>query len=249
MVGGTGALGKPLVAMLAERGDEVLALSRNAPPQLPRGAAHRPVDLTSGEGLAEALAGAEVVVDASNEPPNRAGPVLVEGTERLLRAGAAAGVGHHVGVSIVGCDRVPIPYYKAKVEQEKAIAAGEVPWSILRATQFHTLLDWAFGQASRLRLRPTGRSRLQPVEVSVVAARLAEAVHAEPGGRLPEVAGPEVRTLSELSAAWSQAKRRLLLPLRLPSVGRIGRPAGEGALCNPDAAAGGPTFEEWLTRA
>jgi len=249
VVGGTGVLGKPLVAMLAERGDEVVALSRNPPRALPQGAGHRRVDLTTGEGLAEALAGVEVVVDASNENPAKAGPVLVEGTKRLLRAGTAAGVRHHVGVSIVGCDRVPIPYYKVKVEQEEAIAASEVPWSILRATQFHQLLEWAFGQAARLRLRPTGRARLQPVEVSIVAARLAETVHVDPGGRLAEVAGPEVQTLSELSAAWGRAKARRLLPLRLPSAGRIGRPVGEGVLCNPAAAAGGPTFEEWLARA
>lgn len=250
VVGGTGVLGKPLVAMLAERGDEVLALSRSAPRRkLPQGAAHRQVDLASGAGLSEALAGVEVVVDASNESPRKAGPVLVEGTKRLLRAGAEAGVRHHVGVSIVGCDQVPIAYYEVKVEQEEAVAAGAVPWSILRATQFHQLLGWALGEAARRRLRPTGRARLQPVEVSVVAARLAVAARAEPGGRLAEVAGPEVQTLSELSASWRQAKGRRLLPLRLPSVGRIGRPVSAGALCNPGAAAGGPTFGEWLARA
>lgn len=249
MAGGTGVLGKAVVAMLAGRGDEVLALSRNAPAKLPAGAEHRRVDLTGGDGLAEALSGVDVVVDASNSNPRDAGPVLVDGAERLLRAGAAAGVGHHLGVSIVGCDKVPIAYYKVKVEQEEAIGAGPVPWSILRATQFHQLLDWGFGQAARLRLRPSGRSRLQPVEASVVAARLAEAAHAEPGGWLPEVAGPEVRTLAELSAAWRRARGRRLLPLRLPTVGRIGRPVGEGALCNPDAASGGPTFAEWLAGA
>ncbi|HXS46768.1 MAG TPA: NAD(P)H-binding protein, partial [Solirubrobacterales bacterium] len=108
VVGGTGVLGASLVAELAARGDDVLALSRTPGAALPAGATHRRVDLTSGEGLAEALAGVEVVVDAANSTPRDAGPVLVEGTVRLLRASGAAGVRHHIGVSIVGCDRVPM---------------------------------------------------------------------------------------------------------------------------------------------
>jgi uncharacterized protein YbjT (DUF2867 family) len=246
VVGGTGVLGTPLVAELAARGDEVRVLSRTAPKERAGGIAHHSVDLTDGEGLAEALAGVEVVFDASNSSPRNAGPVLVEGTRRLLSASAVAGVRHHVGISIVGCDRVPIPYYKVKVEQEEAIAAGEVPWSLLRATQFHPLLDWAFGQATRYRVLPTGRARLQPVDPTTVVQRLAEAAHAAPAGRLPDVAGPEVRTLTELAGAWRRARRRRALPLRIPMVGRIGRPVREGVLCDLNAATGGATFEQWL---
>jgi uncharacterized protein YbjT (DUF2867 family) len=246
VAGGTGTLGAPLVAELARRGIEVLALSRSARAELPAGAAHRRVDLDSGEGLAEELSGVEVVVDAANTSP-REGEELVAITRRLLDAAAAVGVRHFVGVSIIGCDRVPTAYYKAKVRQEEAIAAGRVPWSLLRATQFHDLLDWAFDAAARRRLLPTGAARLQPVDVGIVAERLADAVHADPAGRLPHVAGPEVRTLGELARAWRVAEGRRLLPLRIPTVGKIGRPVGEGALCDPAAAAGGPTFEQWLT--
>jgi uncharacterized protein YbjT (DUF2867 family) len=246
VVGGTGTLGKPLVAKLAVGSDEVLVLSREAPQKLPDGASHRRIDLTTGEGLAGALAGVEVVVDVSNSStPRRAAPVLVEGTKRLLRAGAEAGARHYVGVSIVGCERVPMGYYKVKVEQEEAIAAGAIPWSLLRATQFHTLIAWAFGQMGRFGVVPTGSARLQPIDSTVVAERLAEVAHAAPAGRLPDVAGPEVRTLTELARIWRRAGHRAL-PLRLPMVGRIGRPTREGVLCNPGAAAGGPTFEEWL---
>jgi uncharacterized protein YbjT (DUF2867 family) len=248
VVGGTGVLGKPLVAELVARGDEVRVLSRNAPRRLPDGASHRRVDLTDGEGLSEALENVEVVVGVANTKSQlNAAPVMVEGTKRALRAGAAAGARHYVGISIVGCDRVPIPYYKVKVAEEEAIAAGEVPWSLLRATQFHGLLGWAFEQAGRFRVVPTGPARLQPIDVSVVAERLAEVAHAEPAGRLPDVAGPEVRTLTELAEAWRKAGHRAL-PLRIPAIGRIGRPLRESALCNPDAAAGGPTFDEWLSR-
>src|SRR5436190_4100189 len=124
VVGGTGALAAPLLAELAARGDDVLALSRRPGAELPAGASRRRVELTSGAGLGEALAGVEVVVDASNGDPRNAAPVLVEGTKRLLRAAAEAGVRHYVGISIVGCDRVPMAYYKVKVEQEEAIAGG-----------------------------------------------------------------------------------------------------------------------------
>ena len=245
VAGGTGVLGTPLVAELARRGDDVLALSRTAPARLPAGAAHRRVDLSAGDGLAAALAGVEVLVDAANTSPSR-GDELVAITRRLLDAAAEAGVRHFVGVSIVGCDRVPTSYYKAKVRQEGAIAAGRVPWSLLRATQFHDLLDWAFGAAARWRLLPSGSARLQPVDTRIVAARLADAAQAEAGGRLPDLAGPEVRTLSELARAWRAARGRRLLPLRIPMAGKIGRPLREAALCSPGAASGGPTFEEWL---
>jgi uncharacterized protein YbjT (DUF2867 family) len=246
VVGGTGVLGKPLVAELAARGDEVRVLSRTAAAKLPGGASHHRVDLTSGEGLAEALSDVEVVIDASNSSPRNAGPVLVDGTKRLLAAGAQAGVRHHVGISIVGCDRVPTAYYEVKVEQEEAIAAGGVPWSLLRATQFHSLLAWAFGQAGRARLMPTGGARLQPIEPAVVAARLAGVARAEPAGRLEDVGGPEIRTLTELARAWRRADGRAMLPLPIPMVGKVGRPLREGALCNPDAAGGGATFEQWM---
>lgn len=246
VVGGTGVLGAPIAAGLAAREDDVLILSRKPPREQSAGAAHRSVDLTDGAGLDEALAGVEVVVDASNSNPRDAGPVLVEGTRRLLAAAAGAGVRHYAGVSIVGCERVPMPYYKVKAEQEREIAAGEVPWSLLRATQFHQLLDWAFGQAARFRLRPTGKARLQPIAAAVVAECLVEVAHLDPAGRLPEIAGPQVQTLSELSADWRRAKGRAALPVRIPTLGKIGRPVGEGALCNPEAAAGGPSFAQWL---
>jgi uncharacterized protein YbjT (DUF2867 family) len=169
VVGGTGVLGKPLVAKLAARDDEVRVLSRGTPRDLPAGASHRRIDLTDGEGLVDALAGIEVVVDASNSNPRNAGPVLVEGTKRLLRAGTEAGVRHHVGVSIVGCDRVPTAYYKVKVEQEEAIAAGGVALEPAARNPVPLAAGLGFGQAARARMRPAGSARLQPVDAGVVA--------------------------------------------------------------------------------
>jgi len=140
---------------------------------------------------------------------------------------------------------VPMAYYRVKVEQEEAIGGGEVPWSLLRATQFHPLIGAVFQKTSRFGVLPTGSARLQPVDAAVVAQRLAEVVQAEPAGRLPDVAGPEVETLTDLANTWREAKGRRL-PLRIPMVGKIGRPVREAALCNPEAAAGGPSFGRWL---
>jgi uncharacterized protein YbjT (DUF2867 family) len=248
VVGGSGVLGRLVVAELLARGDEVRVLSRRDPGRLPSGASHRRADLASGAGLAEGLAGVEVVVDASNSSPTRrqARVVLVEGSERLLGAAAEAGVRHHVAVSIVGCDRVPTGYYGAKVEQERAVEAGPLPWSLLRATQFHALVEWGLASAARFGVVPTGAARLQPVDPAVPARRIADAVHAEPAGRLPDVAGPEVLTLSELARIWRRARGRHPLPLRIPTVGRLGRALRAGGLCDPAAAVRSRSFEEWL---
>ena len=230
---------------LTARGDEVRVLSRSPGAVLPDGILHRRADLATGEGLGEGLNGVEVVVDASNAL-KEAQEVLVEGSRRLLLAEREAGVGHHVTVSIVGCDRVPMAYYRAKVAQERVVESGPVPWSLLRATQFHSLLDWAFERVARFRVLPTGAARLQPVESAIVATRLADAAHGGPSGRLPDVAGPEVRALTELARAWRRARGRRLLPLRIPMVGKVGRAVRDGGLCEPDAAVDGLTFGEWL---
>jgi uncharacterized protein YbjT (DUF2867 family) len=246
VVGGTGTLGSLVVADLLGRGGRVAVLSRNAN-GVPAGAEHRRVDLTTGEGLDLGLDGVEAVVDAANSQRG-AKETLVAGTTRLLEAGARAGVRNHVTISIVGIDRVPMAYYKAKLEQEAALAAGEVPWTLLRATQFHQLLDLAFGAAARFGVRPTGTAKVQPIDPAVVAARLADAALVGPAGRLPDIGGPRIESLSALSAAWASARGKHRLHLRIPAWGKIGRPLAAGALCDERGAAPGEGFEEWLAR-
>src|SRR4029077_15621293 len=123
IVGGKGTLGRHVTAELARGGHEVGLLSRSGEYQ---------VDLSTGAGLAAALAGCDAVVDASNAQKN-ARAVLVDGSRRLLAAAAEAGGAHHVCVSIVGCDQVPMGYYKVKTEQEQTVTDGPVPWSIVQA--------------------------------------------------------------------------------------------------------------------
>ena len=190
IAGGTGTLGRPVAAELSERGHEVRVLSRHAP--------EYQVDLTTGAGLAAALDGCQVVVDASSSPPRTAAAVLVAGNRRLLDAGREAGVEHHVCVSIVGCDRLPIGYYRVKTEQEDVVVRGPVPWTIVRATQFHELVAGFFGAAARYGVVPTPRGVLQPIAAADAAARSPTSPSASRGAAGSRSPGPR----SSRSGTW-----------------------------------------------
>ena len=243
IAGGTGTLGRHAAGELRARGHDVRVLSRRAE--------HYPVDLTTGEGLDAALEGCDAVVDASNNAnAKKARPLLVDGTRRLTAAGHAAGVRHHVAISIVGCEKVQMGYYKVKVEQERAVAAGEVPWTIVRATQFHEFAAQLFGQAARAGVLPLLRLPMQTVAVADVAAAVADAVEAEPRTGRIDVAGPEVLDARELAHMWKRAKGSRALPLRLPLPGNMGRALRAGALTADRAdVLGTITFADWLAAA
>jgi uncharacterized protein YbjT (DUF2867 family) len=240
IVGGTGTLGRRVVQQLDARGHETRALSRSAP--------EFPVDLTTGAGLDVALEGCAVVVDASNGPPSRkAAAVLVDGSRRLLEAEARAGVAHHVCVSIVGIEDVPMAYYKVKVAQEAVVEAGAVPWTIVRATQFHDLLGMLLAAAGRWRVLPAASARFQPVAVGEVARVVADVATGEPRrGRL-SVAGPEVHDLAALGRAWREARGRRTIAVPVPLPGRAGKALRSGALtCAQPDVRGSGTFATWL---
>ncbi len=239
IVGGTGTLGRHVAADLAERGHEVRVLSRSS---------DYPVDLTTGEGLQKALDGCAAVVDASNaSSPKRAKPVLVEGSRRLLAAEQHAGVSHHVCVSIVGCDRVPMGYYRVKVEQERVVEHGAVPWSIVQATQFHELAAAALAAAGKFRLVPVPNMSLQTVAAAEVAHAVADVAEDAPRLGRMRVGGPHIRTAKDLARTWREVtgKRALLLPVPVP--GKVGRALRDGALTagKPDVS-GTITFADWL---
>jgi uncharacterized protein YbjT (DUF2867 family) len=229
VAGGTGTLGREVVAELERRGHDVRALSRSS-------AAH-PVDLGTGEGLALALAEVDVVVDAADGRLPR---------ERLLSAVAEAGVRHHVDVSIVGADRVPLRYYAGKVEQERLVRASGVPWSIVRATQFHSLVASILGNTARFGLLPGAAVPLQPVDAREVAVLVADVAAAEPTGTATELAGPEVRTLRELAQTWRLQTGRRAVVVPFPVPGRAGRALRAGGLTNGATGTGRTTFAAWL---
>ncbi|NBM17550.1 SDR family oxidoreductase [Streptomyces sp. GC420] len=242
IAGGTGTLGRHITEELRSRGHRVRVLSRRSPE-------HR-VDLTTGEGLADALEGCDVVVDAVNNPSAKgAARTLVEGSRRLLAAEEAAGVAHHVCVSIVGCDAAPTGYYRVKTEQERTVRGGPVPWTVVRATQFHELVGTVFGAAGKWRLLPVPRARLQPIAAADAARAVADAAEAPARNGFVQVAGPEITSLRALAGTWRTVtgRRALLVPIPVP--GALGRALRAGALTaeRPDAR-GTVTFGEWLAQ-
>ena len=239
IAGGTGTLGSLVATELGRRGHEIRVLSRSAPEYR--------VDLATGSGLADALAGCDVVVDASNNSSRHAAKVLVAGTRRLLEAEQAAGVRHHVCISIVGCELAPIGYYKVKTEQEQVATHGPVPCSVVRATQFHELVLGALTAGGRWGVLPVPRAKVQPIACAEVAAVVAGVAEGAPRPGPLQVAGPQVTDARDLARTWRSVtgRRTALIPVPLP--GRLGRALRSGALTDerPDVR-GTVTFADWL---
>ncbi|MFE3254176.1 SDR family oxidoreductase [Nocardia sp. NPDC059091] len=249
VVGGTGTLGAPVVRDLVARGHTVRVLSRSAPAEPVPGTTHHAVDLVTGAGMDAALEGVYAVVDAASHRGLRSSRVMVDGVRTLLAAEQRARVGHHVEISIVGCERVPFSYYRTKVAQERVVTQGPVPWTLLRATQFHELVDEMVGAAAKFRIAPRTGMRFQPVDVVAVAGRLADAVEAGPSGRVRDLGGPVVQTLGELAELRRHALGQALLPLPVPPVGRIVRRLRDAALClDADGETVSYDYAEWLRR-
>jgi len=262
VAGGTGAVGRLVVEAVRASGDEAVVLARSTG-----------VELVSGNGLAEALAGVDVVIDASNIAATRASVVseFFEATSRnLMRAGAKAGIRHMVGLSIVGVDHVPFGYYRGKLHQEEVLAAeatapavntvSPVRVSILRAAQFHEF-------PGQYLARSTGRFvvvpkwRAQPVAAREVAAALAALAVAAPGRGAPvpgspvagspvalsELAGPREENMADLlrQVLAARGERRRVIEVRVP--GAAGRAmATGGGLPGPGVRLGTQTFADWL---
>jgi uncharacterized protein YbjT (DUF2867 family) len=238
VAGGTGLVGRLVVAALRERGDEPVVLARSTG-----------VDLTTGAGLDAALDGCVAVVDVSNVTTTHR--AVAEGffdaaTTRLVAAAHRAGAGHLVALSIVGIDDVDLGYYAGKRRQEQVVRAGAVPWTVLRATQFHEFAgQYAGGVRGPVLAVPSMLSR--PVAAQEVAARLATLAAAGPGGDAPPFAGPRTMHLADMVRGYVRAtgRRALVVPVRLP--GAAGRAAAGGALVPAGPfVAGTRTFEEYL---
>jgi uncharacterized protein YbjT (DUF2867 family) len=248
VMGANGTLGRAIVERLTQRGHETIAVTRNAPKRAFMKAVLRTADVVTGEGVADAVRKADVVINAVNAEKD-ARTLLVEGTKKLLEACEANDVKHYVAVSIVGIDLVPMKYYAIKLEEEGIVESqSKTPWSLLRATQFHNLVDMMFARAARFGfvLAPSG-AKMQPIDVGEVATALIEAGEKGPNKRLPDLGGPEVLLMKELAQQWLKAtkKTRLIMPAPVP--GKFGASLRAGGLCAPDRALGKRTFSEWAT--
>jgi uncharacterized protein YbjT (DUF2867 family) len=242
VIGGSGLIGTKLVNKLREHGHEAVAASPNSG-----------VNTLTGEGLAEVLKGASVVVDVSNAPSWEDAAVLKffeTSTRNLLSAEAAGGVRHHVALSVVGADRSPDSgYMRAKIAQEALIKAGKVPYTILRATQFFEFIGRIADESTEGNTVRLPSALMQPVAADDVAAALARVATGEPVNGITELAGPEPIRLDELARRFLKAKhdaRRVTADANMRYFGAV---VNDQSLTPGDNPRIGPTrFEEWLNK-
>jgi uncharacterized protein YbjT (DUF2867 family) len=242
VTGGTGTLGRLVVQRLTN-GAQLRVLSRQAEPAGQDPAGWAAGDLKTGRGIEAAVSGADVIVHCATTLGK--GDVAAAG--HLIDAARRAGHPHLVYISIVGVDRVPVGYYKAKLEVERLVEGSGLPWSVLRATQFHQLILRGCELLARLPvlLVPAATS-FQPVDAAEVAARLAELATGPPAGRVPDMGGPEICGAADLGRCYLEARgrRRRVLPVRLPGAAFAGY--RNGYHLAPEHAVGRATFAQFL---
>jgi uncharacterized protein YbjT (DUF2867 family) len=242
VIGGSGLIGKKLVQILRDKRHDVTAASPSTG-----------VNAVTGEGLAAALAGAEVVVDVANAPSWEDQAVLEffeKSSRNLLAAEAPAGVKHHIALSVVGTDRLQASgYFRAKLAQEKLIQAGKVPYTIVRATQFFEFVGGIAQSGTdgqTVRLPP---AMMQPIVSDDVAAALAAIATEKPANGTVEVAGPEPIRMDELVRRFLKAKRDPRKVTTDPKAGYFGTPVNDRSLTPGQRPRLGPTrFDDWLKR-
>ena len=241
IIGGTGLIGSKVVAILRQGGHEVVAASPNSG-----------VNTITGEGVKEAVAGAQVVIDLANSPSFEDKAVLeffeISG-RNLLPAEAAAGVRHHVALSIVAIDRTDNGYFRAKLAQEKLIEASGIPYTIIRATQFMEFLRGiadSSADGNIVRLPPV---LFQPIAADDVAASVADTALAAPRNGIVEIAGPERAPFDEFVARYLKAIGDPRKVLSDPEARYFGGRVEERSLVPlGEARLGRIGFDEWLRR-
>ena len=251
VTGGTGTLGRHVVRRLQDTGRYVRVLSRRSREGEER-VRFVTGDLTTGEGLEAAVDGVETIVHLAG---------TVKGDEdkarNLVQAASQAGAKHLVYISVVGAERVPVVsgvdrnmfgYFAGKRAAEKVVADSGLPWTTLRATQFHDLILTVAQQMAKLPVVPVPAGfQFQPVDAGEVAGRVVELSLGEPAGRVPEMGGPRVYGAAELFRGYLRAtkrRRRPIVPVWLP--GKAARAFRAGANLAPEQALGNRTWEEFL---
>jgi uncharacterized protein YbjT (DUF2867 family) len=218
LTGGTGTLGTLVTPLLLDAGRTVRILSRRHH-EPTDGVEHVTGDLLKDEAIAAAVHGVDTVLHLAGGPKGDD-----EATRNLVRNLSRTGVRHLVCISVIGADRVPLGYFRAKLGAEQAVAESGLPWTTLRAAQFHDLVLTVARTLAKLPVLPVpGGLRFQPVDAAEVATRLAELTLGHPAGLVPDLAGPQVAGLGELTRDYLRArgKHRLTMPVRIP--GKAGR--------------------------
>jgi uncharacterized protein YbjT (DUF2867 family) len=240
VIGGTGLIGSKVVALLSEHGHDAVAASPASG-----------VDTLTGAGVADVLVGADVVVDVSNSPSFEDGPAwdfFTTATGNLLAAGQAAGVSHHVALSVVGTDRLQASgYFRAKAAQERLVAESPVPFSIVRATQFFEFVGRMADSATDGDTVRLSSAPCQPMAADDVAAAVARTAVGEPSRTIGEVAGPDRFPLDDLVRAELRARddsRHVVTDAQAPYFGVV---LDDHSLTpGPDAVLAATRYPDWL---
>jgi uncharacterized protein YbjT (DUF2867 family) len=273
LTGGTGTLGRLVTPLLRDAGCKVRVLSRhNHKPGHSNDAGHSDKtghshegrdgieagdgvefvrgDLATGEGIEAAVDGVDTILHCAGSPKGDG-----DKARNLVRAVSRVGAPHLVYISVVGAERVPVVsgvdramfgYFAAKRDGERIVAESGLPWTTLRATQFHDLVLTMARQLAKMPVIPAPVGRMQPIDAGEVATRLVELSLGKPAGLVPDIAGPHVYEVKELIRSYLRAthRRRLIMPVRLP--GQAARAYRAGANLAPDRAVGHRTWEDFL---
>jgi uncharacterized protein YbjT (DUF2867 family) len=249
VTGATGKLGRAVVGALLTSGHAVRGLSRHATRSFPAEVEWGIGDLSQGINLGAALSGVDAIIHCASDP-DRAWAADVEGTQRLLEA-AQASAPLMIYPSIVGIDRSSHGYYQAKRAAEALIEQGQLPWTILRATQFHDLVLWlvrSFGADTRDEIVIPDHMRFQSVDVAEVAARLVSFVERGPVGRAPDLGGPQVLAFEEMAAEYLRIRGHSATIRATPRAGALYDVFRSGVNLAPGSERGAITWDAWLRR-
>jgi uncharacterized protein YbjT (DUF2867 family) len=251
VTGGTGTLGQHVVRRLKDAGCDVRVLSRRNR-ETGDGIRFVTGDLATGEGIEAAVDGVAAIVHLAGSAKGDE-----DKARNLVRAASQAGAPHLVYISVVGAERIPVEsgldrnmfgYFASKRAAERIVEDSGLPWTILRATQFHDLILMVAQQMAKLPVVPIPAGfRVQPVEADEVAARLVELALGEPAGLVPDMGGPRVYGAADLLRGYlraSERRRRPIVPVRLP--GEAARGFRAGANLAPERAVGHRSWEEFL---
>lgn len=250
LTGGTGTLGRHVTRLLSETGREVRVLSRR-PPERRDGIEYVTGDLSTGAGVDAAVDGVDTILHCAGSAKGDDAKAST-----LVEAATRAGAPHLVYISVVGADRVPVVsavdramfgYFGAKRAAEGIVTGSGLPFTILRATQFHDFVLTVLRQMAALPVMPLWSGvRFQPVDAGEVAARLVELAGGAPAGLVPDIAGPEIHGMPELARGYLRAtgKHRLVVSMRTP--GRAAAAFRDGANLSPDRAVGRRTWDDFL---
>jgi uncharacterized protein YbjT (DUF2867 family) len=249
LTGGTGTLGRLVAPLLRDAGHKVRILSRSSH-EPGDGLEYVTADLSTGDGVDAAVAGAETIVHLAG---TQKGDEVK--ARNLVAAASQSGARHLVYMSVVGADQIPVVsrtdrmmfgYFASKREAELIVAESGIPFTTLRATQFHDLMLTMVQGMAKLPVVPVPAFQIQPVDTGEVAVRLVELALGEPAGLVPDLGGPRVYRMKELLQSYLRArgKHRLTMPLRMP--GKAARAYRAGANLTPNHAVGRRTWEEFL---